>query len=274
MAQMDDGPYPKKFTMLTLDDLMKPLATAYYDGSSLHNRILHNRTIPSIPSSPSSYFEQHDARFANRSLEHRNYVLPDFLKLEQIIKELADHTNRYRYIIPREISVRMIGVLLGAMNLKGDNKSQVLAAMVSLLESDKPGFPFTPLSLYLAIKRLLQKQVFELKPAEFLEACRIESSRVGCCREYCNRIVDYICHCDAVVLQFDTEQWYAPYKRQPRALVQRMLDLHERWGCNSEEHEADFLNLVADAKKGLGLLPPRTELIRAEQQIKYEENGH
>ena len=138
----------------------------------------------------------------------------------------------------------MIGVLLGAMNVKGDNKSQVLAAMISMLEDSSDTItrlhPVTPFSLYLAIKQLLQKQVFELKPAEFLEACRLQSSRLASATGYCEQVVDRVRRCDAVVLQHEPEQWHAPYKlydpKHP-AMALHMLEQHVMYGIGTEDEE-------------------------------------
>jgi hypothetical protein len=77
--------------------------------------------------------------------------------------------------------------------------------------------------------------------------------------------VDRVRRCDAVVLQWATDQWYAPYKGQP-ALCRHMLQQHLMYGCDSHDEEIKewFYDLVYMALNALS--PPKSEIreIRSE----------
>jgi hypothetical protein len=235
--------------ILVIDDAMKPLMSALRAGRIMRNGAMSFSTFDHCP-------EQ-----VCRCLTDRTKLLPNFMKARQIELAIFEHKCEYLHqSMPREFLVSMIAAFLGAMNIKGDNKRQLLAGMISVIEND-PNIRWydhriLPLSVYLACQDLLRTQKFDPKPAELLDACRVQNNEVISIHKFCIELCDYTRRCDAVVLQFATAEWAAPYLHD-RALVHEMLGLHEILGTGDGLTDKHFLKLVAKAKKQL---PPPTEI--------------
>jgi hypothetical protein len=150
--------------------------------------------------------------------------------------------------------------MLGAMGAKGDKDA--LAGMIELIEGDATAratglwqpLNATPTSLAIACRKLIATSKFVPKPAELAEACREAKKEVNAAHYYCDELTDFIQRNDALLLEFDPEQWREPYVLpEYRSTLQRMLDLHSIYGPKIDEQRS---------KSGLGAFIWRRPLKR------------
>jgi len=139
----------------------------------------------------------------------------------------------------------MVADLLGAYGQKIERR--MLAGMLAVLGGDRIAVSglwkptnISVASLGLACLTLLTNNKFLPKPAELHAAC-IEAHRLLKQAEQAAKdLVDHVRRCDAVLLDFDHDEWERPYLTPEFApILRRMLDLHIMQGDGSEAYEQD-----------------------------------
>src|SRR5262249_41039980 len=128
--------------------------------------------------------------------------------------------------LTRKMAIVMISRLLGAFGTKDDG--DLLDGMLALVEGDELARAYgdswaedergggsppnaTPPSLALACKKLIATATFVPKPVELGKTCRDVNARLRSAEIFCDELVDFVRRCDALLLEFDFEQWRAPY---------------------------------------------------------------
>jgi hypothetical protein len=200
----------------------------------------------------------HSAGMASHLRERRDRLLPLFMRAEAASSILLD---AYSEKLDRKTASAMVGALLAGFGAKPD--PDVLAAMLDALEGGEELAGMTgmiegadqqlwrptrvsPASLALACKGLVATATFPPRAAELLAACRKTDMRLMWAQEACEKLVDYVRRCDAVLLEFDLAGWARPYAEN-RPVLERMLRLHDIYGDGSDTFDDGEPNAFRDA---------------------------
>lgn len=202
-----------------------------------------------------SYFG-HSANIARFVRERRERLLPLFGKADAAAPILAQARCEW---LDRKTSSAMITSMLGAFGAKPD--PDVLAGHLDLLEGGDEiavmlgmhggegndavarlwqPLQLSPVVLALACRALIASATFTPKPAELRAACMKAECHLKWGQEAAEKLVDYVRRVDAVLLEFDHNEWERPYLTPTfRPLLPRMLELHEIYGDGSATWDED-----------------------------------
>lgn len=180
----------------------------------------------------------HSARMLPFVTEHRRKYIRDFWPADRAYLILG---RKVQESLDRKSAAAMIAAMLGGFGAKTDK--DVLIAMLDMIEGDEIAIAsglwqplhLSPAGLALACRQLIATAKFVPKPAELHAACREAQNRLHWAHDAADKLVDFVRRCDAVLLQFDHDEWEKPYltpKDQP--VLQRMLDLHDIYGDGSD----------------------------------------
>jgi hypothetical protein len=141
----------------------------------------------------------------------------------------------------REESSVLVAIMLGAFAVKPDEG--VLNGMLDVLESDEVAtvtglepLHVSLVGLVMACRKLIRMSKFTPKPAELAEACLETERELWRARVGTERLEQYLQKRDAILLEFDHDEWERPYQTpQYRPILRRMLELHDTYGDGSEK---------------------------------------
>jgi hypothetical protein len=214
---------------------------------------------------------RHGREMVRYAREHRDKLLPLFPNANAAALILAD---AMRDQPDRQTTSAMVGTMLAAFGAKADK--DVLAGMLDMLEGGdeiagmldddqeiaqwRLPLRISSAGLALACRSLIASVKFTPKPAELREACRKAERQLKWAMEAAEQLVDFVRRCDAVLLEFDHDEWRRPYLvPQCRPILQRMLELHEICGDGSNAWQEAKWN--DDDQR----IHPFAELVKAEQ---------
>jgi hypothetical protein len=211
----------------------------------------------------------HDANMVRHARAERNKWLSRFAAADQAYLVLF---HELQGAVGRKLAIAMIGALLRALGGKADRDDDLLDGAVDLLAGDDVAaasglwepLRATPATLALGCRMLVATSKFVTKPAEIADACRKARSQLKCAMNAADGLRGYVRRCDALLLQFDREEWARPYRAMDPAVLRRMLVLHHLHGDGSsawedrDEHNAPphpFEALVIAEQEKFAALP-------------------
>jgi hypothetical protein len=184
----------------------------------------------------------HKREMARYADEQRDKLLP-LLGKADIAAEILFGAMKQRP--DRRTSTAMVGAMLSAFAAKPDpdvltgmldmlEGGEEIAGMLGMLGGTAAEPPVTTAGLALACRGLIASATFTPKPTELRAACHKAECHLKWARETTDKLVDFVRRCDALLLEFDHEQWERPYLTpELRPVLERMLELHMIYGDGS-----------------------------------------
>jgi hypothetical protein len=161
--------------------------------------------------------------------------------------------------VERSQAADILGALAGAFGQRAEH--DIVSAMVDMLANgdvvnllsdlweEKPTKPLraAPITLALACRRLISRATYPPRPSEIENACRDVNYGFGVAGRICESLVNVVRAYDAVLLEFDRDEWERPYLTpQYRPVLRHMLELHAKHGLHDMRTPDDGRELTTD----------------------------
>lgn len=200
-------------------------------------------------------------RTPENALPARNDWLPLFAQADAARLTLF---NALWTRLGRVTAIEMVTKLYASLGVAKDSRREMAKAVVEMFENDDivratarawddrddplcgwQPVRATPTTVALACRMLVATHKFEPRPAEVRAAVQEASRRIEHAHARASEFCDMFIAVDAILLQHARADWHAPYAKQYRPVLDRVLELH------LIEHDDDS---------------PLAQLVRAEQR--------